>query len=336
MKGDQYTLKDLAKALNLSVSTVSRALRDHPDVSNVTKKKVQDFAKEVEFQINPMALGLRKHKTDAIGVIVPEVANYFFSQVIDGIQKVVYQAGYNVLICVSDESLEKEQAITKHLVNSRVDGLLVALSVETDRYEHFDFVYRKNVPLILIDRVSDQVKASTITTNNYEASFEAVEYLIKKGCRRIAHIAGPQGQTITQQRLDGYLDALKKYDIPIDEQLIAHGGYTQEGGEACTRDFWTLAEKPEAIFAVNDRAAIGAMGFLKSIGLKIPAQISIIGFNNNPMGEIIEPALTTVVQPQFEMGRLAAQLILQQIEQEEYAFQHLTLSSKLTIRKSTH
>ncbi|HAS45756.1 MAG TPA: LacI family transcriptional regulator [Microscillaceae bacterium] len=335
MKGEQYTLKDLAKALNLSVSTVSRALRNHPDVNEATKKKVQQFAEEVEFQKNPIASGLRKHKTNAIGVIVPEIANYFFSQVIDGIQTIAYQAGYNVLICVSDESLEKEQAITKHLVNSRVDGLLVALSVETNHYEHFDFVNRKNVPLILIDRVTDQVPASTITTNNYEASFEAVEYLIHQGHRQIAHIAGPKGQTITRQRLQGYLDALKKHAIDIQEQLIESGGYTQEGGEACAKSFWTLGEKPEAIFAVNDRAAIGAMRFFKSVGVAIPDQMSIIGFNNNPMGEIIEPNLSTIVQPQFEMGASAAQLVLEQINQEEYTHQHLTLPSKLAIRKST-
>ncbi|OJJ16858.1 hypothetical protein BKI52_33705 [marine bacterium AO1-C] len=335
MKGEQYTLKDLAKALNLSVSTVSRALRNHPDVNEATKKKVQQFAEEVEFQKNPIASGLRSHKTNAIGVIVPEIANYFFSQVIDGIQTVAYKAGYNVLICVSDESLEKEQAITRHLINSRVDGLLVALSVETNRYEHFDFVHRKNVPLILIDRVVAQVPASTITTNNYDASFEAVEYLIHKGYQRIAHIAGPKGQAITEQRLNGYLEALKKHEINIHEKLIQYGGYTQEGGETCTKTFWNLEERPDAIFAVNDRAAIGAMRFLKSIQVKIPDQVSIIGFNNNPMGEIIEPALSTIVQPQFEMGELAARLILKQINQEEYSYQHLTLPSKLTIRQST-
>ena len=335
MKGEQYTLKDLAKALNLSVSTVSRALRNHPDVNEATKTKVQQFAQEVEFQKNPIASGLRKHKTNAIGVVVPEIANYFFSQVIDGIQSVTYQAGYNVLICVSDESLEKEQVITRHLVNSRVDGLLVALSAETNHYEHFDFIRRKNVPLILIDRVSDQISASTITTNNYEASFAAVEYLIERGHRRIAHITGPEGQTITQQRLQGYIDALKQHNLLIQEELIQPGGYTQEGGEICAKAFWCLETKPDAIFAVNDRAAIGAMRFLKSIEVAIPDQVAIIGFNNNPLGEIIEPSLSTVVQPQFEMGAAAAQLILKQIDQEEYTDQHLSLPSRLTIRNST-
>ncbi|MDX2301461.1 MAG: LacI family DNA-binding transcriptional regulator [Microscillaceae bacterium] len=337
MQGEQYTLKDLAKALNLSVSTVSRALRNHPDVNEITRKKVQEFAEAVEFQKNPLALSLLKHRTNAIGVIVPEIANYFFSQVIYGIQKVAYQSGYNVLICVSEESMEKEVAITRHLVNSRVDGLLVAISAETHQYDHFNFVHRKDIPLILMDRITDQVPASTISTNNYEASFEAVEYLIQTGCRRIAHIAGPKLLSVTNQRLQGYLDALRKHHLSPEKNWIQYGGFSQEDGINCTRILWESTPRPDAIFAINDRAAIGAMRFLKEKKILIPQEISVIGFNNNPMGEIIEPALSTVAQPQFEMGELAAKLLIEQIHQQAkgYTLQHLSLPSQLTIRKST-
>jgi DNA-binding LacI/PurR family transcriptional regulator len=339
MKGSQYTLKDLAKALNLSISTVSRALRNHPDVNEDTKKRVQEFAEAVDFQKNPMALSLLKHKTYAIGVVVPEIANYFFSNIIDGIQSVTYEAGYNVLICVSGESMSKEKVITQHLINSRVDGLLVAISAETNHYEHFDLAYRKHIPLVLFDRIAKDIQASTITTNNYEASFEAVKHLIEKGCKRIAHIAGPKTQLITEQRLQGYLDALKKYGQLVDWNLIEYGDYSQQAGRKAMQKLWSInsSSRPDAVFAVNDRVAIGAMRFLKEMHVEIPEKVSVIGFNNNPMGEVIEPALSTVIQPQFEMGVLAAKLMLEQIDQgtEEYTYKHLSLPSKLAIRKST-
>lgn len=337
MKGNRYTLKDLAKALNLSVSTVSRALRDHPDVNKQTKKKVQELAQAVDFQKNPIALSLLKHQTFSIGVIVPEIANYFFSQVINGIQSVTYEAGYNVLICVSDESEEKEKTIVEHLVNSRVDGLLIAISAETQQYEHFDIIRRRDIPLILIDRVSEEIQASTVTTNNYEASFEAVEYLIRQGSKRIAHITGPKNQLITKQRKQGYLDALEKHGYTIDTRLVVDGGYSQEAGANGMKYLWELPYPPDAIFAVNDRVAIGAMCYLKELGVSIPNTVSIIGFNNNPLGKIIEPTLTTVVQPQFEMGQLAAELMLEQIHQspEAYKAKYLSLPSKLTVRNST-
>lgn len=337
MKGEQYTLKDLARALNLSVSTVSRALSDHPDVNKETKKRVQEFAKAVEFQKNPLALSLLKHKTNAIGVIIPEIANYFFSRVISGVQKIAYQAGYNVLICVSEESIETEMAIIKHLVNSRVDGLLVAVSAGTNKYDHFEFITRKNIPLILFDRVSEKVQASTIITNNFEASFQAVEYLIKTGCKKIVHIAGPEHLSITQERLEGYEKALKKYQLPLESKLVRFAGFSEIAGREAIKNILESGVDVDAVFAVNDRTAIGAMLWLKSQNIDIPNQVSIIGFNNNPMGEVTEPTLSTVIQPQLEMGELCAELLIEQMDsqKEDYPLKHLVLPSRLLIREST-
>ncbi len=338
MKNSQVTIKDIARELKISPSTVSRALKDHPDISPATKKAVRELAQELDYQPNSVALSLRKSKTYTIGVIIPQLVHHFFSTVISGIEDVAYNAGYHVMICQSNESYEREVLSTQALLTSRVDGMLVSVSQETDDVKHFQSILNRGIPTVFFDRVVTGLDTSSVVVDDFGGAYRAVEYLIRSGCRKIAHLGGPNNLVISQSRLKGYEQALDDYGFGGDSSLVVTAGLTIEEGSAACRKLLERGVLPDAIFAANDPVAIGALQVLKEKGIKVPEEISIIGFSNEPITALIDPPMTTVAQPGFEMGRLAAQLLLDEILHKDDADKvsgKKELKTDLIIRKST-
>lgn len=315
MKYNQVTIKDIARELGISPSTVSRALKDHPDISPETKKAVNELAEKLNYQPNIVALSLRQSKTNTIGVVIPEIVHFFFSTVISGIEDVAYSAGYSVIITQSNESLQREKTDIKTLFNSRVDGMLISLSRETSSYEHIDNILAKGVPMVFFDRVYDSPNASTIIVDDLSGAKEATQHLIEQGCTRIAHLEGPPNLGITKQRLEGYLEALKEANLPVIPELIVSCPLgTIEEGKIAAEQLLKMAQPPDGIFSTNDPAAMGAMQAIKDAGLKIPKDIAVVGFSNWFFSALMDPPLTSVDQPGFEMGQEAAKLLIRQIE----------------------
>lgn len=339
MKGNQVTIKDIAKALGISASTVSRALKDHPDISPETKEAVNKLAAELNYRPNSIALSLRQRRTNTIGVIIPEIAHFFFSTVISGIEDIAYGAGYNVIIAQSNESYEREVTDTKALFNSRVDGLLVSVARETVNTDHFKALMDSNVPLVFFDRVVEDLNVSKVIVNDEEGAYEATAHLIEQGYRRIAHLAGPMNLYISINRLAGYKAALQDNHYAIDETIIKTCGLgTFEEAEHITSQLLSLPNPPDAIFANNDVAAYGAMKAIKSKGLKIPEDVAIVGFSNWRFSGLIEPALSSVTQPGFKMGQEATKLLIKQInlkDDEQLVTETISLRTNLLVRGSS-
>ncbi|MFN3839973.1 MAG: LacI family DNA-binding transcriptional regulator [Cyclobacteriaceae bacterium] len=315
MKYNQVTIKDIARELGISPSTVSRALKDHPDISPETKKAVNKLAEKLNYQPNIVALSLRQSKTNTIGVIIPEIVHFFFSTVISGIESVAYEAGYNVILTQSNESFEREVTDMKALFNSRVDGMLISLSRETKNYDHIESILAKEVPIVFFDRMYNNPNTSKVIVDDYEGAHEAVRHLILQGCRRIAHLESAPGLAIAEDRKMGYLDALRENGLPADEGLImiCPTGSLDEG-KAATQELLKFKPRPDAIFANNDLLAMGAMQAIKQSKLKIPEDIALVGFSNWFFSSLMDPPLSSVDQPGFEMGQEAAKLLIRQIE----------------------
>lgn len=337
MSKREATIRDIALKLNISVSTVSRAIRNMPEVKKETRKLVLEMAKALDYEPNKIAQGLRIKKTNTIGVIVPAVTLHFFSSIISGIQETANKLGYNVMFCQSNESFETEKSNIHTLLSSRVDGLLISLSRETNTVDHLQGMLKKNIPLVLFDRVFDDIQTSKVMVDDYEGAFNAVEYLLKTGCRRVAYLGGPKNMRISNHRLAGYKDALKKNKILSDPDLISYCEHMEEDAEFETRRMLELKVPPDAIFCFNDPVAIKSMGVIKSKGLSIPDDISVMGFTNEPIAALIEPSLTTVSQPSYDMGKAATKLIIDQIESKEPLEKEelKILKTALIIRNST-
>ncbi|MBK7653613.1 MAG: LacI family DNA-binding transcriptional regulator [Flammeovirgaceae bacterium] len=341
MKFNQVTIKDIARELGISPSTVSRALKDHPDISVATKKAVNELAEKLNYQPNIVALNLRQRKTNTIGVIIPEIVHFFFSTVISGIEDVAYTAGYNVILAQSNESYQREMTDLKALFNSRVDGMLLSISRETTNFDHIESIISKGVPIVFYDRMYDSPTSSKVIVDDYTGAKEAVNHLIEQGCKRIAHINGAPNLMISIDRFRGYVDALKENKMDINEKLIVNcSSGTFEDGKQATNKLLALNPIPDAIFANNDPMAMGSMMALKEKGFKIPQDVAIVGFSNWFFGELLDPSLTTVDQPGFEMGQEAARLLIRQIEmkdKEDFDPQPETkvLKTRLVIRNSS-
>ena len=338
MKQSQVTIKDIAKTLNISPSTVSRALKDHPDISPATKKAVRELAKELDYQPNSVALSLRKSKTYTIGILIPQIVHHFFSTVISGIEDIAYEAGYHVMICQSNESYQREVLNTQALVASRVDGMLVSVAQETDDIKHFQGLISRGIPLVFFDRVVSGLDTSSVVVDDFEGAYRAVEYLLKTGCRRIAHLAGPNNLVNSQSRKKGYEKALDDYSIPQHPGQVVVAGLSIEDGRRACLSLLEQETMPDAIFAANDPVALGAMQVLKEKGISIPQQVSVIGFSNEPITALMDPAMTTVAQPGFEMGQLATRLLLEEIglsSDEQQKIVKKELKTELVIRNST-
>lgn len=341
MKKVQSTITDIAKELNVSASTVSRALHDHPGISKQTKKAVLDIAKKMNYQPNLLALSLLNKKTNIIGIVVPEITSHFFSMVISGVQDLVSSNGYNLMISQSNESFEDELKIVNSLFLSRIDGFLISPSSNTAQFDHFKMLKNNDIPLVIFDRDCEGVEVDKVLVDDYDGAFQAVDYLIKTGCKRIAHITGPTNLSISAHRLNGYLDALRKNNIDIDEELIVQvDGFSPEHGITACQKLLNLKDPPNAVFAINDGVAIGAMFTIQASGYSIPDQISIIGFDDEPYSSYFTPALTSVWQPVYDMGMLSAHILLKNINKrtttnEEEAFRYEVLKPELVIRQSS-
>ena len=314
-KGHQVTMKEIAKKLGVSVSTVSRALKDSPELHPDTKKRVVEMAKSMNYQYNLLAQSLRISRSKVLGVIVPELTSHFFSSNISGIQDTAYKRGYNIMICQSNESFEQEKANIRTLVSSQVDGLLISLSRETKSYDHLQDLYDREIPFIMFDRVTEEIPVSKVTVDDAHGAYLAVQHLLEQGCRKIAYFSGPGDLYISKQSTAGYLEALKEYGIPIEESRIYITDLTPEMNRQITLDMLEKDDRPDAIFAMIDPLAVDVMMVLKEKGIKIPEDIALAGFTNNPTSAVVEPSLTTVSQPGYEMGEIAANHLLDQLDE---------------------
>ena len=341
MKFNQVTIKDIARELGISPSTVSRALKDHPDISIKTKKAVNELAEKLNYQPNIVALNLRQRKTNTIGVIIPELVHFFFSTVISGIESVAYEAGYSVILAQSNESYEREKMDIKALFNSRVDGMLLSISRETTNYDHIESILSKGIPIVFYDRMYFNPGTSKVIVDDYIGAKEAVSHLIEQGCKRIAHLEATPGISISEDRKRGYFDALKENNIPIKDNLIIEcPSASLEEARKATNKLLSLSTIPDAIFANNDMLAMGAMMAVKEKGLRIPEDVAIMGFSNWFFSQLMDPPLSSVDQPGFEMGQEAARLLIRQIEMNDKEHTDLKpetkiLKTRLVIRAST-
>lgn len=337
MKGHQITIIDIARELNISKSTVSRALTGHPNVNEKTREAILALANKLDYQRNDLALRLITSKSLTLGVIVPEFLSSFFPEIVVGAQEVASKAGYNIIVSHSNESYETEVANTKVMIANQVDGVMISITKETRNFEHFKTFQRKGIPIVFFNRVCEEMQVPKVVVNDYEGAFKAVEHLIHTGKKRIAHLAGPNSLPISRERLRGYIDALKKHNIPILDELIIPCDLTVEKVRIYVKHFLDMSPLPDALFAINDPAAIEAIQMIKKKGLRIPEEIAVVGFTDSYASALIEPGLTTVAQPVMEIGRTAAQLLLEQISREVSEWKAVTkmLKTELIIRGST-
>ena len=337
-KKTSVTIHDIARELNISASTVSRALNDNPRISTATKDKIKALALKLGYQPNIIASNLRNQKTNTIGIVVPLINRHFFSTFISGVEDVAFEAGYNVIISQSNDLLEKEKKIVHSLFSNRVDGLIASLSMQTNKFDHFQLFTNKNIPLVFFDRVVPELKAHKIVVDDFAVGFKATQHLIDQGFKRIAHLAGPTVLNTYHDRMDGYIAALKKNNLPVDDELIICNRLTRMDGQQAIKQLLALKTPPDAVFCGNDTSALSMIVYLKTKGIKVPEDIGIIGFSNEPFSEVVTPSISTLKQPAFDMGVKAAQLLIKEIEDKGHPESHQTIimPTELIIRESSY
>ena len=338
MTTPRITIKDLAGKMNFSVSTISRALHNHPSIGKKTTREVQKLAKELGYFPNAVASNLRKNRTHSIGVIVPRIDIHFHSLAISGIEEVAYKKGYAVTIYQSKDSLDREISITNILQTNMVDGIIICLGLETKDCSHFYRFKELGIPMVFYDRVSNDFDASKVIINDFEAAFKATEHLVMNGCTKIAHIAGCQNTNIFKSRLEGYNAALIKHNITVEESLIEYtDDLSYEEGVKCAKKLLSGKIIPDGIFCANDYTAISAIQVFTKAGFHVPNDIAIVGFSNYPISKIVEPTLTTIDDRAFEMGQTATKLLIRQINEKDQfiASETIVLKTDLIIREST-
>ena len=335
MKKPQITIKDIARALNISPSTVSRALKNHPDISQDTKNAVNKYAKDFNYKPNTLALSLRMSKNNTIGVIVPEIIHYFFSSILSGIEQIANQEGYNVIICQSSENYEKEVRNAEALIATRVSGVLACLSKHTTNYDHFQEIIDSDIPLVFFDRICIGINTDRVVVDDYVGAFAAVEYLIQTGCKRIAFYSSPLHLEISKNRKNGYLDALRKYGLTVDESLIRVCD-TREEAIIITPEILDRPNRPDGFFAINDHCAAGILYAVKLAKLRVPQDIAIMGFSDGELAKACDPMLSTVEQHGYEMGLNAASLLLDKINGVTHGqYTNKIVKTNLIIRGTT-
>lgn len=329
------TIKDIAKALKISTSTVSRALRNAHDVNPETRNAVLALSEELSYQPSRLALSLQQKQTHNIGVIVPNL-DYVMATMVKGIDEVALEAGYTVMVCQSNESYGREIVNTRRLLDSLVDGFIVSVSSETKVFDHLKKIQQKNMPMVVFDRVSTDLVAPKVKLDNVEGGFIATEHLIEQGYKNIAILAGPKNLTISNDRLEGYLKAIKKYKLKPYGESIAHCNFNQQDAYEATHDLLKQKKRPDAIFTISDRMAIGAMLAIKEKGLRMPTDIGLVGFNNEPVTSLVSPTISSVDQPAFELGKATAKLFIEQMNSDEdmSSVEHV-FKPKLIVRESS-
>lgn len=337
MKNHQITIFDLARELNISKSTVSRVLTGHPNVHPDTRKRVLDLAEKLDYQRNMIAIQLATQQSRTIGIIIPEILSSYFPYVIAAIQEEARNEGYNVIISQSNESYETEVTNAKVMLDNRVDGVIVSITKETLNFDHLKVFQKKGIPIVFFNRVCNEMVVPKVIVDDYEGAFGAVEHLILSGRKRIAHLSGPSSLAISVKRLNGYLAALKKHNIPADPELIISYDFSKEKIAIYVNHLINLDNPPDAIFAINDPTAIDTIQIIKKNGLRVPEDIAVVGFSDDYVSALIEPPLTTVAQPVREIGVTAAQLLFDQIKKDSSQWKTpvKVLKTKLIIRKSS-
>jgi LacI family transcriptional regulator len=335
MQKKPATIKDIARRLNISISSVSRGLRNAADVNAETKKAIMSVAEELNYQPNRLALSLRQRQTHTIGVIVPNL-DYVLATMVKGIDEVALEAGYTVMVCQSNESYGREILNTQRLLDSLVDGFIVSVSSESKSFEHLKKIQERNIPMVVFDRITPDLEAPSVRLDNVEGGFIATEHLIEQGYKRIAILAGPENLGVSNSRMEGYLNALKKYKIRKSDELIIHCDFNQDYAYFATMELLSMKKRPDAIFAISDRMAIGAMLAIKKKGLSMPNDIGLVGFNNEPVVSLVTPDISSVEQPSFEIGKAAAKLFIETMHNNE-DMNHVekVLRPKLIIRTSS-
>ncbi len=331
------TIKEFAKLLNISAATVSKAMNDSHEISAITKKRVLDLAEELNFQPNPNASSLRRNKNKTIAIVIPEIANNFFSKAIDGIEMIAQQKGYHSLIYLTHESSTKELGIIKHLMNGRVDGILASASLETKDFTHYNDLLDKNIPLVLFDRVCEEVQTAKITTDDFHAGYIATKHLIDTGCKKIGFLAFSDVAYACRKRKEGYLEALSEYKIEVDESLIINCSNDMISNFTLINNLLKKRKKVDGLFSSAENLAILSYQICSELAINIPKDLKIVTFSNMPMASYLNPSLSTITQPAFEMGKEAASLLFLAIEKPRNNYKDVftEMKSNLFIRNST-
>lgn len=313
-KKRNVSLKELAAELGVSISTVSRALKNSPEIGEDMRKKVKALAKERNYRPNPFAMSLLKNTPRIIGIIVPDIVTHYYSSIISGINDMAHKNGYSTIITSSYEQFENEKKCLEDLINIRVEGIIACLSQETTDYSHFEALADLNIPLVFFDRVCLTDKFSSVITNNIESAQEATEHFLSTGSRRVAFIGGANHLDIVKKRKHGYLQALRERRIPIERELVFCEKIGYEAGYEGARRLLSLPNPPDAILAMNDNLAFGAMKAIKELGLSIPADVSLIGYTDEAHSNYVDPPLTAVTHQTYKMGETACELLLEQLK----------------------
>jgi LacI family transcriptional regulator len=337
MKKEKATIHDIARKLNITASTVSRALKDHPRISLETKKAVIKAAQKLNYQPNHIAAALRNGRSNIIGIIVPTADRTFFSSVVRGIEEIANTSKYNVMICQTYDNYEKEVATVEALLNARVDGIIASHAKETQDFSHFLKVKERGLPLIFFDRSNDELEVSHVVIDDYIGGYKATEHLIQQGCKRIAHFTNSRKISIYKERLRGYRDALLNSGIKYDESLVVESNLQLEDGRDSMLQLLNLPELPDAVFSASAFGIMGALQVCREKNIKVPDQVALVGFSNEPFTSFTEPALTTVDQHSMRIGNAAAEIFLEEIASEYKQFipQKIVLKPELIIRSSS-
>lgn len=330
-------LKSLAEELGLSIATVSRALRDSHEVSAATKARVRARAAALHYEPNAYASSLRRNQSKTIGVVIPKVANHFFALAINGIEEVARLSGYHVLIYLTHDDYAREVAIIQHLKGGRIDGLLMSVASGTEDLAHIQGLRESNIPVVFFDRVGAEVATATVTTNDYESGYQATEHLVGAGCRHIAHLLISNNLSIGRHRLQGYRDALAAHGRPPEPNLILPGVMDNAQNVVLIRELLRRRPDIDGVFASVERLALSTYHVCRALGRRIPEDVKVIGFSNLESAALLDPPLSTITQPAYDMGREAARILLHALEKKRPILpgQSLVLKSELFARAST-
>ena len=336
-KRQEITIHNLANELNISASTVSRALSDNSRISKKTRLIVQQKALELGYRPNVLAANLRSKKSNTIGVVVPRIDRYFFASAISGIEDYAWTKGFNVIISQSNDLLAKEVNCVHTLFSNRVDGMIASISMQTNDDKHFRLFSERNIPLLFFDRFCPTIDCDRIVVDDYESGYNITSHLINRGCKRIAHIAGPELLNIYKDRKEGYLKALSDFGLPLYDGYLQETRLTKEDGPQAFHRLMSLPVPPDGVFCGNDTTALCALEYCKLNNLKVPQDVALTGFSDEPFSSVVTPSLSTVKQPGYQMGYQAAQKIIHRIENSNLTipFEKIVLPTQLIIRDSS-
>ncbi len=333
----KVNLKDLAKELNVSISTVSKALKSSHEISAETKKRVLELAQKMGYNPNPYAGFLRHHKSKTIAIIAPELTNNFFIQAISGAESITQEKDYHLLIYITNDDFQKEESILKHLENGRVDGVIISLATSTKTYHHLNSLIHTGIPIVFFDRICHEIETAKITTDDFTSGFNATNHLIEQGCRDIAYLSLSENLSIDNKRKQGYLEALNKYDIPFNEERIVQCGTEDKINYNRIKQLLQTKNRPDGIFASIEKLALNVYYVCNDLHISIPDEIKVICFSNLRTAPLLNPSLTTITQPAFEMGKQAATILFKNLDKKRTLItnENIVLKSELIKRDST-